>query len=140
MRLVPASKRPDAARFLWDLQAEFAPEELLPGDVPLPWDEHVAFVERHPYRALLMIEVGGEKVGAIYVMRSNELGIGICSAWRRRGIGPRALAALLLISPGTYRARINARNARSLAMFAKIGFTEERRIADVVHMVRHCTA
>ena len=100
------------------------------------FDDHVAFVTRHPYRLWYMIDltIGGLPlpIGSIYATNQNEIGIAVKSAYQGNGCGPEALQLFLAMHrplpaiPGTraaqWLANINPLNERSRAMFEDFGF------------------
>lgn len=85
--------------------------------------DHIKFFNSLPYRSWDIIEVEGVVVGAIYLTRSNEIGIFIFKEHQGKGYGPSAIKMMVARHPGErLLANINPANDRSIAMFAGIGF------------------
>lgn len=96
--------------------------------------EHVRFVRSRPYRLWYFVKENGLTAGYISISRRNEIGIVLLPDYRGRGIGTWAvqevmkrhkpLPAIPSERSGRWLANINPKNARSIAMFAKCGFSE----------------
>ena len=95
--------------------------------------EHLAFFESRPYEAWYFIGLeGGEIVGAIYLSKSDEIGIGVFEKHQGNGYGPAAIRALMALHPRPrYLANVAPRNERSAAMFYSLGFREIQRTFEV---------
>ena len=88
------------------------------------WDEHVQFVESHPYKAWYFIQGATEEIiGSCYLSHQNEIGVFIFKSRQGKGDGQATIKALMNAhGPGRYLANINPHNERSLGVFAKLGF------------------
>jgi RimJ/RimL family protein N-acetyltransferase len=114
---------PDAGRHLYRLMEERTDKVNISHRAMPSWAAHVKFVQSKPYRAWYLIEVDGEMVGATYLSRQDEIGVFLFQAHRGRGIGPKAVAALMKRHPRKrFLANINPRNKGSIAMFESMGF------------------
>lgn len=123
MRLVPV--KPDLAvhiRILYDLLEERDPRQSISHKKMPKMSEHMAFVASQPYLAWYLICVD-TFVGACYITRQHELGIGIFKAHRANGYAEAALKMLMEKHPGRHLSNINPQNEASLQLFAKLGFT-----------------
>lgn len=114
------------AILLWQLLSERTPDQSINHrEMPTPV-KHTSFIRSHPYRRWYVIDMNGELVGACYITNSNEIGIGILTAYKRSGLGKQALAMLLAKHPGDYTANINPANEPSMALFRSAGFTHRQ--------------
>jgi RimJ/RimL family protein N-acetyltransferase len=87
------------------------------------WPEHCKFIAGQPYSAWYLIKSEGAYIGAVYLTRSNEIGVGILVRWRGLGFGPRAVRALMRKhGRRRYLANINPLNKQSIEMFQHMGF------------------
>lgn len=134
MKLVSVYACPAAKTILFDLLSERKSEESISHRAMPTWAEHENFVDSQPYRHWYLIAREDEKyVGACYLTHDNEIGIGILSAYKGNGYGPRAVRLLMSAFPGArLLANINPANTASIRMFEKLGFrhcqnTYERR-------------
>lgn len=124
MKLIPVHSRPDAVLHLWMLLKERTPEQSISHRVMPTWDDHVEFVESHPYQFWALIENDIEVVGACYLSKQNEIGISIYAEHRGNGYGPRAVKALMqMMGPRDYLANVNPENDASARMFEDMGFS-----------------
>ena len=118
----------DAAAYglLHDLLAERTPEESISHKKMPSYFEHIQFVDSKPYKAwYLVIEESEGYVGAVYLSRQNEIGVGIFKAHRGKGYGEAAVKELMRRCPlpegERYLANVNPDNEVSQAMFEKLG-------------------
>lgn len=97
------------------------------------WDEHVAFVESHPFRAWeIVCDDAGRMIGYVSITARNEIGIVLMPEARGKGIGRAAVQDFLTRHPplpavpgerdGRLLANINPKNKRSIALFNDLGF------------------
>jgi len=101
------------------------------------WEEHMAFINRHPYRLWYMITEYSvtnpfDYVGYVSATVRNEIGIILARSARGRGIGPEAVRQFMAMHQplpadpservGKWLANINPANARSIGMFKALGF------------------
>lgn len=136
MNLIDISTLPHAAEVLYEiLQERNGDDTVNISHRELPsFSQHKEFVQNHPYAAWYLIEepelAGGYAVGSIYLTKpprpsvaGNEIGVFIRENYRGRGVGKKAIAALMEIhGPGRYLANVNPANARSIGMFESMGF------------------
>ena len=111
---------------LHDLLAEREPKESISHKKMPSYFEHIQFVDSKPYKAwYLVIEESEGYVGAVYLSRQNEIGVGIFKAHRGKGYGEAAVKELMRRCPLTegerYLANVNPSNDVSRAMFEKLG-------------------
>jgi RimJ/RimL family protein N-acetyltransferase len=66
--------------------------------------------------------VDGIFVGAVYLTRQREVGIGILKAHRGHGYAEKGIRLLLEQHPGRALANINPSNGASIRLFHKLGF------------------
>lgn len=115
---------PDATDILWALLTERTPEMNISHRHMPTLAEHQAFIASKPYQAWYVIDAGEERyIGAAYLTRQREIGIGILK--RYRGMGYGRLATLMLMERhrgGRFLANIAPRNFSSQAMFQDLGF------------------
>lgn len=112
---------------LYDLLRERQPHMNISHKQMPTMDEHVNFVKNHPYEAWYMIMAdspvsGRNIVGAIYLTKQREVGIGIFKKYKGKGYGYEALKALHRKHPGYLLANINPKNEDSKRFFQNIGF------------------
>ena len=87
--------------------------------------EHVDFMASRPYKHWYIISVlNVGYVGAIYLTHQRELGIWIHQSYQRSGYARMAIAQLQQRHPGPLLANINPRNAKSISLFAALGFKQ----------------
>ena len=92
------------------------------------WEEHVKFVNSHPYQVWYLIETD-EIVGATYLTYLDEIGIFIFQDHRGNGYGPQAVRLLIELHPREeFLVNINPRNLTSIAMFGRLGFVHAPHI------------
>ena len=126
IELVSVYNDPAAYGLLHDLLAERSPEESISHKKMPSYFEHIQFVDSKPYKAwYLVIEESEGYVGAVYLSRQNEIGVGIFKAHRGKGYGEAAVKELMRRCPLTegdrYLANVNPSNDVSRAMFEKLG-------------------
>lgn len=108
---------------LYDLLAERTVEQSISHERMPTFRDHIAFVVSEPYEAWYVIEANTEMVGAIYLSRSDEIGIGIFRRFARRGYATGAILMLMRAHPRSrYLANVAPTNAASAALFASLGF------------------
>ncbi len=131
MKLVPIEENQDAVKILWDLLYERAPEYSISHKGMPSWQQHQDHVRFWPREAWYLIKgsvahdwgMAYEIVGAIYLTKADEIGIGIFLAYQGNGFGTRAVEMLMeKHGPRRYLANINPANKASQRMFEKLGF------------------
>lgn len=86
------------------------------------WEDHVKFVESHPYEAWYFIS-SPDTVGACYLTKQDEIGVFISKENQGNGYGKKAVQAIMQQhGPRRYLAHINALNERSMLLFSNLGF------------------
>ena len=126
IELVSVYNDPAAYGLLHDLLAERTPEQSVSHKKMPSYFEHIQFVDSKPYKAwYLVIEESEGYVGAVYLSRQNEIGVGIFKAHRGKGYGEAAVKELMRRCPlpegERYLANVNPDNDVSRAMFEKLG-------------------
>ena len=87
------------------------------------WSAHLEFIESRPYEAWYLIRLENAYAGAVYLTKADEIGVHLFRDYRGQGLGAKAICALMKRHPRTrYLANINPANARSIALFQKLGF------------------
>ena len=132
MKLVPVYGDSNAAGVLYELLDERTVENRISHERMPTYAEHEAFIASHPFRYWYLIEVEGERVGALEVTDLNEIGVAILRRHQRRGYGRAALKLFLAthepLPPipakrnGRWLANIAVSNEGSKAFFRKAGF------------------
>lgn len=117
------SREAEAIAVLYHLLAEREPFESISHKTMPHHDQHCAFVRSRPYLAWYLIELDSQHVGAVYLSKQREIGISVFKRFRGNGIGERAIRLLMAQHPGQFLANINPTNAKSITLFAKLGFT-----------------
>ncbi len=111
--------------FLYQLLAEREDYESI-SHVGMPtWQQHMTFIERHPYKFWgLIVQGEGNLVGSIYLTFSNEIGISISKKHRRLGYARAAIKKLMDNNKDEtfFVANINPRNQKSIDLFDRLGF------------------
>ena len=109
--------------FLYELLAERDPVANISHRKMPSYDMHASFVDSRPYLEWFIIYAEDEPVGAVYLTHQNEIGIAILKVHQGNCYGKQAVRLLMQIHPGKrFLANIAPGNARSLAMFEKMGF------------------
>lgn len=124
-----------ATKFLYELLKEREPNQNISHREMPSYEDHVRFVDSHPYREWFVIfeewgSIETGPIGAIYLTNppkpsqaGNEIGIFISKAYRERGYGKQAVRLLMKMHPAErLLANIAPGNAESIAMFEKLGF------------------
>lgn len=123
MKLVDVYDGPKAADVLYELLAERPAKARISHRKMPTRADHENFVASRPYLAWYLIEVDGDRVGAIYLTHANEVGVGIFRQAQRRGYATAAIRMLMERHPReSFRANINPDNRGSIEMFARLGF------------------
>lgn len=130
MKFVSIYDEPRAMDLLYRLLSERrynVSHRKMPGAV-----NHRKFVISRPYRYWYMIDVEGAYVGAIYLGRNNEIGIGIFHEFQGQHYGRQAVSMLIekhkplkgipSIRSKYFVANINPENETSIRMFQRLGF------------------
>jgi RimJ/RimL family protein N-acetyltransferase len=133
MRLLDVYGNPAAEALLFKLLQERTPEQSISHKaMPTP-EEHRAFIASRPYEAWYLVEAAvdivdcvaliTELVGAVYLTRQREIGVGILKQYRGNGYGKHAVKAVMQRHPGArFLANINPQNEASREMFKSLGF------------------
>lgn len=118
-RLVAVAHVSQAAEILWRLLEERPMEANISHREMPTWAEHAAFVDRYPYRCWYLIQAQGEFVGAIYLTRHLEIGIGILKEHQRHGYAKWAIRDMLRRWARPMKVR-GVRSVRRQALLANI--------------------
>lgn len=135
MRLVDVYSvdREVASDILWMLLSERPPEANISHQQMPTLTEHLAFIEGRPYFVWYLVDVGEDRhVGAVYLTRMREIGVGILRRYRGNQYGRSAVHMLMERHPGRFLANVAPANYESQSMFLDMGFrmisqTYERR-------------
>jgi RimJ/RimL family protein N-acetyltransferase len=133
MRLLDVYGNPAAEALLFKLLQERTPEQSISHKDMPTLEEHRAFIASKPYEAWYLVEVVvdivdcvaliTELVGAVYLTRQREIGVGILKQYRGNGYGKHAVKAVMERHPGgRFLANINPQNEASIALFRNLGF------------------
>lgn len=109
------------AVLLWQLLSERQPEQSISHKSMPTATQHAAFIRSKPYLHWYVIDVEG-LVGACYITKDQEIGIGILNEHKRKGYGKAAVQELMAKHPGKLLANINPANSPSLSLFSAMGF------------------
>ena len=123
IKLVDVYAVPDPLHFLYGLLLE-RPKEANISHKSMPsFQDHVRFVDSIPYSAWYLIVTNkGERVGAIYLSKQNEVGIAIGEQHRGKGYGALALEMLRKLHPGRLLANVAPGNYASHEFFKAMGW------------------
>ena len=116
---------------LWDLLAERTPEQSISHKVMPTWQQHCGFVDSRPYEAWYLVwdetrealSPRGIAVGAVYLSRQREIGVGILRTERGQGHAQWAIGELMRLHPGRFLANISPANEPSARLFGRLGFS-----------------
>ncbi len=131
VRLIPVEdKEYFAPQPLWTLLEDRPAENNISHKRMPSWQEHLAFVENHPYEAWYLIHNGNCLIGAIYLSKpgspsvpGNEIGIDLFREFQGKGYGTEAVKLLMeKHGPRRYCANVSPTNEASQAMFKSLGF------------------
>ena len=119
--------------FLWQLLVErSAHAEMNISHQRMPsMREHIAYVDRHPYRAWYIVERRFERIGMVCLTHQNEIGVHIIPEHRGGGWGREAVKRITKLHtplpavpgtlPGSFVANVNPANVASRALFESLG-------------------
>ena len=122
MKLIPVGKEKGAVDILYRLLSEREPSESISHRSMPTLAEHRKFVRSNPYQVWYLIQIDHVYVGACYISKQREIGIGIFKEHRRKGHAAHALQTMMSLWPGRFIANINPENKKSVALFAELGF------------------
>lgn len=114
----------------YELLKEREPDEGIDFKMP-SWAEHLDYMAGYPYGvAWYLIEVKnaqppvvGDFVGTVSLAPGSEIGVFIFQSQRRNGYAREAIKLLVAKHPREqYRANINPKNLKSIALFTSLGF------------------
>jgi len=111
---------------LYELLKERDPEQSISHKEMPTFDEHKAFVASRPYEAWYLIWVDSwsrmepsKAIGAIYLTKQREIGIGIFKEHKSKGYGTEAVKMLMELHPGRFLANIAPDNYSSRMFFTE---------------------
>lgn len=110
---------------LYALLAEREPDEAISHAGMPTFDEHAQFVRRVPYSQwYLVYNDNNDVIGSLYTtFVHNEIGIAVFKAHRRKGYATAMLHRVIETNGDLgILANINPANAKSIALFEKLGF------------------
>lgn len=122
LRLVDPNSDFDLVK-LYDLLEEREPHQAISHKEMPTYFQHVEFVKSEPYKAWYLITgYQGRVIGATYLSKQNEIGIGIFKKYQGKGYGRDAVLQLMKKHKGPFLANINPKNAASIAFFEHLDF------------------
>ena len=122
MLLINVYDEPKAVPLLYQLLSERQPEANISHTKMPTMPEHEAFIASRPYHAWYMIKAGDDLVGAIYLGKDGEIGIGIFEKYQGKHLGTKAIKLIMEKHEGPFLANIAPHNGRSMHLFEKLGF------------------
>ena len=132
VRLISVYGCKDAPALLYELLAQRKPSESISHKAMPTMEEHIRFIESRPYGAWYLAEavtdlvddvaLVTENVGAVYITRAGEIGVGILDRFKGFGYAKSAITELMRLHPGRHLANINPANEASIALFRSLGF------------------
>ena len=124
MKLIPVDPGNEAhLRDLYDLLEERPAEASISHRRMPTWKQHQNFVATSDYLDWCLIQNAAGIVGAVYLTRANEIGIGIFREFQGHGYGPNAVVMMMMKhGERNYYANINPANEPSRKMFERLGF------------------
>jgi RimJ/RimL family protein N-acetyltransferase len=111
----------EAPKVLYALLKEREPEINISHKAMPTWEEHLAFIDSHPYAVWNLIRAEGEWVGSIYLTKAREIGIFIFKDRQGNGYGKEAVQLLKAKYPGRMLANIAPGNIKSQSVFEMLG-------------------
>jgi RimJ/RimL family protein N-acetyltransferase len=111
-----------ALPLLYQLLMERAPHQSISHTKMPTLKDHKEFFDSKPYQCWYLVYAEGQAVGACYLSKQREIGIGILMEYRGRGYGKAAVQELMRKWPGRFLANINPANEPSIRMFTGMGF------------------
>jgi RimJ/RimL family protein N-acetyltransferase len=123
MDLISVYKRRDAAKILYKLLGERDGGVNISHRMMPSYRAHMKFIRSKPYRAWYLVIVGNVAIGACYLSKQDEIGVGILKEYQGQGYGNEAVRRLMSAhGKRRYLANVNPRNERSARMFKDLGF------------------
>lgn len=123
MKLIDAYSEPESKEFLWRILADRPPEANISHRRMPTWKEHCTFVDSNPYLHWYLVDAG-EWVGAVYLSKQREIGVGILREHHGKGYGRSAVRMLMEKHPGKFLANVAPSNAASMELFGGMGFRQ----------------
>lgn len=112
-------------KVLYELLLEREPDESISHNGEPTYEQHTKYVMTHPHREWnIVYNDRNEPVGSFYATyKLNEVGIAIFRQFRRKGYAT-AILKKIIDTNGDLGiiANINPANAKSIALFEKLGF------------------
>ncbi len=112
----------DSTHILYELLTERTQDQSISHKEIPSMEDHRKFIQSRPYRYWYLIYDESGCVGAVYLSKLNEIGIGIFIDCRGNGYAKEAVKKLMELHPGKFLANINPRNKASIKLFEKLGF------------------
>ncbi len=113
---------PKAGYYLYQLLAEREPGQSISHiSMPTP-EEHERFIMSSPYQAWYLMFVENVCVGATYLSKQREIGVGVFRAHQRKSYATQAIRMLIAAYPGKLLANFNPNNQASIELFKNFGF------------------
>ncbi len=88
--------------FLYNLLKERNPQSNISHKKMPSYNQHIKFVNSHPYTKWYIIEKGDVEVGSVYLSKQNEIGIFLKKKFQNQGIGDEALDLIIIRTARNY--------------------------------------
>jgi len=131
--LKPIDEVPKSAAILYSLLEERTPEQSISHKEMPSFEDHVQFIASNPYLCWYIILDASLPVGAIYLTRQREIGIGIFKGHKGRSYGKKAVRELIGMHPGKFLANVNPHNMPSHHFF------QENFNTEVIQITYECS-
>ena len=118
MELKPVAGVPESSFILYSLLKQRTPEQSISHKEMPSWPDHIQFIASEPYLCWYLI-FDEDAVGAIYLTKQREIGIGIFNQHQFKGYGKQAVKMLIEKHPGPFYANINPNNFASRRFFGE---------------------
>lgn len=107
---------------LFKLLLERTPKQSISHRVMPCYHDHCFFVRSLPYQEWYFIYAKYVIVGAVYLTKNREIGIGIFNEYQGNGYGVAGVTALMEKHPGEFFANVAPSNDVSANLFRELGF------------------
>ena len=110
-------------KFLFDLLKERDPRVNISHKKMPTYNEHTKFIKSKPYSKWYIILKSKQKIGSIYLSKSDEIGIFVSKKFQGKNVGNFALNELMKKIPHKrFLANVNPKNKKSISFFKNYGF------------------
>jgi RimJ/RimL family protein N-acetyltransferase len=122
MELISVYEHHFGVTALYHLLAERPIEANISHKAMPTWEQHTLFVGSEPYMHWYLIIQEKACLGAVYLSKQREIGIGIFKSYQGHGYGAAAVKLLMERHPGKFLANVAPGNRKSVDLFAELGF------------------